>query len=801
MNLADIFLKILNMSFTGAVAIVVVFLVRLFFKKLPKKYTCILWIVVLIRLLCPLTIPTLVIGQPDIPEPIPSNIMMVQNPQIWSEIEIIDNSVNRVLEENFTADFGDSANPLQIVMPIGAVIWIVGMAGMLTYTAWNLSKFHKWVKEAIPDKELGNHIYRCETITPVVTGIINPKIYLPFHLKESQLLHVLIHENMHIQRKDHVLKLLFYIAVVVHWFNPFVWLAYRLLERDMEMACDEAVLAKIGADKRKSYCESLLELASSKKHFAGNPVAFGESDVKVRMKNLLNYKKPVFWVSSVVIVVIIIVAISCLSSPRGGEIYETSVTAGMSEVAYPLTKETVEPIFEQVDLPGAVTEEEYNSAIRTSIDIRDEENRLIMGIASNGEGEKRGLFITLVPYLHSGAASVVLPEEKWEDLIHFATLLYGFEDKSLVYHDFIESYKGYSIHTEYQKDEEPYYKDQYEWIKTYGNVTCVIEVCVATDETKDIQSISFYNTSEYSTINSEMAVRNFLYFVFNSIPGRYEAYEEATGGKYDPVNHDEAFLESDYSFAYTNHYKDRATDNCLQNMEHFGYFTLVDYLAAQTGSQVRLVNVSLTSAEDVSGDKDAKGYFYTAYLTNEKDGKTDEFTVQGSIGVANMLNGWKITDFLLSDTEALSMYITGDNVYYLGYELTDEQVQPQETEHHNEVTEEEMLEIFQTEYGWTDLANQELFWDETNGRVVINYYFEALADEWQMDSAREYGLTTFVFKRQNSLGGPHTYQLWANENEIKEVVIQVFCNGTMTYQDIYGGIEDRIVHTESHYEK
>ena len=145
--------------------------------------------------------------------------------------------------------------------------------------------------------------------------------------------------------------------------------------------------------------------------------------------------------------------------------------------------------------------------------------------------------------------------------------------------------------------------------------------------------------------------------------------------------------------------------------------------------------------------------------------------------------------------------ITGESENYLGYELATEQVQPQETEDHNEVTEEEMLGIFQTEYGWTDLANQELFWDETNGRVVINYYFEALADEWQMDSAREYGLTTFVFKRQNSLGGPHTYQLWANENEIKEVVIQVFCNGTMTYQDIYGGIEDRIVHTESHYEK
>ena len=800
MILADVFLKILNMSFTGAVVAVIVMFVRLAYRMLPKKYLCILWMVVLIRLLCPFTFPELGIGEP-IQEPIPSDIMEMEQPYIASEIEMIDNTVNRVLEQNFTPEVGASANPLQIVMAIGAFVWIAGIVGMLILTAWRVYNFSKWVREAVPDKSLGRRVYRCDVTTPVVVGVVKPKIYLPYSLQEPQLSHVLTHENMHIRRKDHILKLLFYIAVIIHWFNPLVWISYRLLERDIEMACDEAVLEKLGTEEKKKYCESLLNLADSKNHFVGNPVAFGESDVKMRMKNVLNYKKPRFWLSLVAVVILLITAVRCLNGPEQGKDYAVTTVTEMTDITYPLTKEVVEPIFAQVDLPGMVTEEEYNSAIRTSIDIRDAENRLIMGIASNGEGEKRGLFITLVPYLHSGAASVVLSEEKWEDLIHFATLLYGFEDKTHVYHDFIESYEGYSVHTEYQRDEEPYYKDQYEWIKTYGNVTCVIEVCVATDGTKDIQSISFYNTLEYSTVNSEMAVRNFLYFVFNSIPGRYEAYEEATGGKYDPVNRDEAFLESDYSFTYTNHYKDRATENCLQTMEHLGYFTLIDYLAAQAGSQVRLVNVALTSAEDVSGDKDAKGYFYTAYLTSEKDGKADEFTVQGSIGVANMLNGWKVTDFLLSDTEALSMYITGDNVYYLEYELATEQVQQHATEGYEDIAEEEMLEIFQTEYGWTDLANQQLFWDEANGRVVISYYFEALADEWQMDSAREYGFTTFVLKRQNSLGGPHAYQLWAYPQEIKEVVIQVFCNGTMTYQDIYGDIEDRIVHTESHYEK
>ena len=133
--------------------------------------------------------------------------------------------------------------------------------------------------------------------------------------------------------------------------------------------------------------------------------------------------------------------------------------------------------------------------------------------------------------------------------------------------------------------------------------------------------------------------------------------------------------------------------------------------------------------------------------------------------------------------------------------MTDKQVQAHSTENHQDLTEQEMLEIFRTEYGWTDLANQQLFWGETNDRVVINYYFDALADEWQMDSAKEYGLKTFVFKKQNGIGNPHAYQLWAATQEIKEVVIQVFCNGNMIYQDIYGDIESGIVHTESHYAK
>ena len=506
MNLTNIFLKILNMSFTGSVIVVMILLVRLLYHRLPKKYLCILWCMVLIRLLCPFTFPELAIGTP-VQEPIPSNIMEISEPYIASDIEVLDNTVNRVLQQNFTPEVGASVNPMQIVMTLGTYLWIAGIIGMLIFTGWKLYRFYKMVREGVPDKTLDKRIYRCAVATPVVTGIVTPKIYLPFSLEEPQLSHVLIHEKMHIRRKDHILKLLFYIALIVHWFNPFVWISYRLLERDMEMACDEAVLEKLGDGEKKDYCESLLDLASSKNHFIGNPVAFGESDVKVRIKNVLNYKKPRFWISMIAVVILIITALSCLSGPKS----------------------------------------------------------------------------------------------------------------------------------------------------------------VATDGTREISGISFYNTQEYSTVNSELSAKNFLYFIFTSISGRYETYVEATGGKYNPNNRDEMFLESDYSAAYLNNFKDRATENCLQNMENSGYFTLVDYLSAQAGSQVRFENAVLTATDEMIDDKDVEHYLYTAKLTNEKDGDVKEFTVQGSITVENMLNGWKVTDFMLSDSQALSMYVTGENVYRQGY--------------------------------------------------------------------------------------------------------------------------------------
>ena len=333
----------------------------------------------------------------------------------------------------------------------------------------------------------------------------------------------------------------------------------------------------------------------------------------------------------------------------------------INPVQYPLTKEIVEEAFEKVDLPGIVSEERYDSAIRTSIDIRDEDNRLIAGIASNGDGEKKGLFVTLVPYLRSGEASITLPEEKWEELIKFTALLYGFEDETIIYNDFIDHYEENAICTEYQQEQEPYYKKQYEWLKSYGDVTCQIKAAVATDGTRDIQGICFFNTTEYSTVISELTAKNFLYYQFTSSSGRYENY-----------------LNSEDDTLYLNRYAGKVTETCIQNMKNAGYFTMVDSYAYEADSQVQFVDAVLTESEETKGEKNTCKYLYTATLNCEKEGKVKEFYVQGSVSVENSLNGWMVYDFLLSDKAALEKYITGENAGE--YELTDKQVQAHSTE-------------------------------------------------------------------------------------------------------------------------
>ncbi|MGN0334929.1 MAG: M56 family metallopeptidase [Lachnospiraceae bacterium] len=377
MQMTAIFLKILNMSLNAGYVILFVCFCRLLMKRMPKKYICVLWAVVLFRLLCPWSIESEFSLLPS-GEPISQHIAVLPSSRIESGIEVIDRTQNPVLESSFKTISEASVNPMQRVTVMATIFWCIGIAVMTCYTIRILGRFCRQVREAVPEKgqEGWERIYRCSVMTPLVTGVIRPRFYLPFTLKEPELTHVLTHERIHIRRKDHWFKLLFYGALIIHWYNPLVWAAYRLLERDMEMACDEAVLEKLGMEQKKEYCESLLNLATEKSYLAGNPVAFGESDIKMRIKNLLNFKKPYFWTALVAAAVALAVAVMCLTSPPGTKNQQPSEIIGAGTEKGPAVENDSIPLTESessltADFEPTVAYERYESEHGFSLSCPD----------------------------------------------------------------------------------------------------------------------------------------------------------------------------------------------------------------------------------------------------------------------------------------------------------------------------------------------------------------------------------------------------------------------------------------------
>jgi len=303
-----LFPSVLNMSITATVAIIALVFFRSIFrathalsrKKIPVKVFYALWLVVLFRLLCPFSITSerSFFTQYDSPifrtsenisvmEYVPTDIVHTEYPTINSPAGFVNHIVNQYMpqgEEQLRAD------PLEAPVAIATNIWFTGIFFMAVY---GLHSYFEFKKKLVGALRLKDNIYLCDYITsPFVTGIINPKIYLPSTLNEKEMVYVIAHENHHIKRFDHVFKLLGFIALTVHWFNPFVWFAFEFAMRDMEMSCDEAVIKQLGDNVRSSYSQSLLNFATGKHIFAGAPLAFGEGDVKTRINNLYFSEKP-----------------------------------------------------------------------------------------------------------------------------------------------------------------------------------------------------------------------------------------------------------------------------------------------------------------------------------------------------------------------------------------------------------------------------------------------------------------------------------------------------------------------------
>ena len=335
--LEKMFLQVLNMSYIGGIVIVFVLAARLFLKKAPKIFSYSLWAVALLRLLFPISFESMISLIPVNPEPISSDILYTNVPQVDTGIPGVDYIVNSSLP---AGTVHGSVNPMQIWVNIGAILWVVGISILLIYSLVSLIRLKRKLKNAINDRD---NIYLLSGLgTPFVLGIIRPRIYLPISLSKSEKDCILLHEQTHIRRFDHVFRIIGYLTLCIHWFNPLVWIAFFVSGRDMEMSCDEAVIRKLGDGVKKEYSSSLLSLTAGRGPLRATPLAFGEGDTKGRIRNVMNYKKPVFWVIIIAAIGIAALSFGFLSNPKNETLtvedyanrYVEQVIEGYEEVEY-----------------------------------------------------------------------------------------------------------------------------------------------------------------------------------------------------------------------------------------------------------------------------------------------------------------------------------------------------------------------------------------------------------------------------------------------------------------------------------
>lgn len=298
-----LFLTILNMSLTGAFVITVICLARLPLKKAPKIISYCLWVVAGFRLILPFSIESVFSLIPFNAQTIPADIAMQSIPRIDSGIPFVNNAISSILP---AATPTASVNPLQIWITISAFVWFIGVVVMLIYGVVSFVILKRKMREAA---HVEANIYEAENIkSPFVLGVFNPQIYLPVGLSKKEKNYVVLHEQTHIRRRDHIVKFAAYFILCLHWFNPLVWAAFLLMGLDMEMSCDERVLKEMGDEVKKDYSLSLLSLATERRIIGGSPLAFGEGDIKERIKNVLNFRKP-----SRVIIVAAVALVAVLS--------------------------------------------------------------------------------------------------------------------------------------------------------------------------------------------------------------------------------------------------------------------------------------------------------------------------------------------------------------------------------------------------------------------------------------------------------------------------------------------------------
>ncbi|OBR67813.1 hypothetical protein A7K91_08780 [Paenibacillus oryzae] len=392
--LEKLFLQTLDMSFTASMVILVVLAARLLLKRAPKIFAYALWSVVLVRLLFPVSLESVASLLPLKTASVTGSITGMALPAVPTEAVAVIPAAPAGLETSLppSAPYA-SADPLQLWIFTGGLIWVIGFAALLLYSLISLLKLRNCLKDAVHCSE---NIYTSNRIhTAFVMGVFRPVIYLPAHLSDKERSYILLHEQTHIRRFDPIIKLVAFLALCIHWFNPLVWLAFFLSAKDMEMSCDEAVIKRLGHDVKKDYSSSLLTLATSNRRIGGAPLAFGEGDTKDRIKNVLRYKKTGGWALALATLVLITLCFGLLTDPVGSR--------GAEMAPRPLDLSDIEQMNIGAEMPWLMYGDGTRAIMQGTFGllVYDIENRKIHSRISSDELKEQNIGI---PFLHAAAS-------------------------------------------------------------------------------------------------------------------------------------------------------------------------------------------------------------------------------------------------------------------------------------------------------------------------------------------------------------------------------------------------------------
>ena len=337
----ELFLKIVNMSISASWLVLVVLILRFVLKKAPKWVNILLWGIVAIRLICPFSFESALSLIPSA-ETFPEKVISGPSFDVQTGITPVDNRINDYLGDRYFEGVTVPANNGNNIMTILTIVWTIGILLLVAYTVISYWRLRRKVDTAVRYKD---NIFQSENVkSPFVLGIIKPRIYLPFNMNGQDLEHVVAHEQAHIHRKDHWWKPLGFLLLTIHWFNPLMWLAYVLLCRDIELACDEKVIKELGNEQRADYMQALVACSVNRRMIAACPLAFGEVGVKERVKSVMNYKKPAFWVIIIAVIICVGVAACFLTNPKQDRYTLRIVVPAGSQEEFVYTEEEVSTV-------------------------------------------------------------------------------------------------------------------------------------------------------------------------------------------------------------------------------------------------------------------------------------------------------------------------------------------------------------------------------------------------------------------------------------------------------------------------